>query len=146
MSDMWGAKWYWSMFFSGHLDFFPANYHSVNALYSSIFRSWYNRSIENGSTKGLSLKFEIWVCWVCYLTTLSVSRLHSVDNKTINEYRAVGGIRNGRWNRITWRRLSLIPRLQLREYKNLEANDPVLFQDTITKHFLVWRRVRIPPP
>jgi hypothetical protein len=39
------------------------------------------------------------VClFVCYLTTLSVSRLHSVDDRMITENIAVGGMRIGREN------------------------------------------------
>jgi hypothetical protein len=34
----------------------------------------------------------------CYLTTLSVSRLCSVDGRMINECGAVGGMRIGRGN------------------------------------------------
>jgi hypothetical protein len=36
---------------------------------------------------------------ICYLMTLSVSRLYGVNSKTSIEYGAVGGIRIGRGNR-----------------------------------------------
>jgi hypothetical protein len=52
-------------------------------------------------------------CWlILYLTALSVPRLHSVDDRTINEYGAVGGIRFGRGKRRTRRKrapMSLCP-------------------------------------
>jgi hypothetical protein len=50
----------------------------------------------------------------------------------INEY---GGMIIGMGKQKTRRRrLGLIRRLELKESKILEADDPVLFQDTITKH------------
>jgi hypothetical protein len=38
------------------------------------------------------------------LTTMSVSRLCSVDARVINDYVAVGGVRIGRGNRNIWRK------------------------------------------
>jgi hypothetical protein len=46
---------------------------------------------------------------VCYLTTLVGLRLHSVDNRMINECGAVGGMRIGRGNRSTRRKPAPIP-------------------------------------
>jgi hypothetical protein len=43
---------------------------------------------------------------VCYLTTLSVAKLYSVDDRIINECGAVGGMRIGRGNGSTRRKLS----------------------------------------
>jgi hypothetical protein len=36
---------------------------------------------------------------VCYLTTVTVSGLYGIDDKMINEYGIVGGMRIGRENR-----------------------------------------------
>jgi hypothetical protein len=47
--------------------------------------------------------------FVAYLTTLSVLRLYSVDDRMVNEYGAVGGLKVGRGNRITRRKAALLP-------------------------------------
>jgi hypothetical protein len=64
------------------------------------------------------------------LSSPSVSTLHSADDRMINEYGVAGGMIISRGNRSTRRRrLTLIPRLQLKESKILETDDPVQFQD-----------------
>jgi hypothetical protein len=47
--------------------------------------------------------------FLSYLTRLSVSSLYSVDDRMINEYRAVSGMRIGRGGRSTWRKPSPLP-------------------------------------
>jgi hypothetical protein len=47
--------------------------------------------------------------FVAYLTTLSVSRLYGDDDRMINEYGAVGGMKIGRGNRITRRKQAPVP-------------------------------------
>jgi hypothetical protein len=46
---------------------------------------------------------------VCYLMTLSVSELHSIDDRTINEYGVGGGMRIGRVNQRTRREHGPVP-------------------------------------
>jgi hypothetical protein len=46
---------------------------------------------------------------VCYLTTLSVSRLYSVDDGMIDEHGAAGGMRTGKGNWSTWRKSVPVP-------------------------------------
>jgi hypothetical protein len=47
--------------------------------------------------------------FVCYLTTLWVSRLHTVNNRMVNENGAICGVRIGRENRSTLRSFVPVP-------------------------------------
>jgi hypothetical protein len=54
-------------------------------------------------------EFSLFAFIVCYIKTLSASRINSVVDRTINIYKAVGGRRTGRGNRSTLRRPAPVP-------------------------------------
>jgi hypothetical protein len=117
------------MFSSGTSLSFPTTV--VPSMLRTHLSSGVDKPIEDGTPREsiLSLRY------VCYLESPSLSTLHSVDDRMINEYRVDGGMIIGRGNRSTrGRRLRLNPRPQPKESKVLEADEPIQFQDTITKH------------
>jgi hypothetical protein len=63
----------------------------------------------SSGSKNKPSKKPVWIRWYCLLMMLSVLRLYGINDRMINDYGAVGGMRIGKENQCTCRKPAPVP-------------------------------------